>query len=226
MKPRVLMVGRTRYRLPLDASLRPKFDALAEVVDLRVVGSGTVRGDREDATFVLVPHVRPKSLDGPFFYLRLPFVVARQLRRFEPDVVLAQSPYEGLGAVLAGRFARKTIPLVVDVHGDWRTATRLYGSRLRLTIAGLADRLAEWTLREADGVRTVSSYTTDLVRGIGLEPMATFRAYMDLEPFLRPPLPVPATPQALFVGVLEPYKNVDGLAEAWRRAAPRLPGAR
>jgi glycosyltransferase involved in cell wall biosynthesis len=28
------------------------------------------------------------------------------------------------------------------------------------------------------------------------------------------------------VGVLERYKNVDGLAEAWRRAAPRLPGTR
>jgi glycosyltransferase involved in cell wall biosynthesis len=26
------------------------------------------------------------------------------------------------------------------------------------------------------------------------------------------------------VGVLELYKNIDGLAEAWRRAAPRLPG--
>jgi glycosyltransferase involved in cell wall biosynthesis len=29
----------------------------------------------------------------------------------------------------------------------------------------------------------------------------------------------------LFVGVLEAYKNVDGLAEAWRLAAPRVPGA-
>jgi hypothetical protein len=100
MKPRVLMVGRTRYRLPLDASLRPKFDALGAVFDLRVIGSGTVGGDRGDATFALLPPVRPRSLDGLLFYLRLPFAVARELRRFEPDAVLAQSPYEGLGSLL------------------------------------------------------------------------------------------------------------------------------
>src|ERR671925_380929 len=49
---------------------------------------------------------------------------------------------------------------------------------------------------------------------------------MDLEPFLSPPQPLPERPQALFVGVLELYKNVDGLAEAWRLAAPRVQGAR
>jgi glycosyltransferase involved in cell wall biosynthesis len=39
-------------------------------------------------------------------------------------------------------------------------------------------------------------------------------------------VPLPPTPAALFVGVLELYKNVDGLARAWRLAAQRLPGAR
>jgi glycosyltransferase involved in cell wall biosynthesis len=48
---------------------------------------------------------------------------------------------------------------------------------------------------------------------------------MDLEPFVREPAPLPAKPVVLFVGVLEAYKNVDGLAEAWRRAAPEVPGA-
>src|SRR5438067_7983907 len=42
----------------------------------------------------------------------------------------------------------------------------------------------------------------------------------------RPPAPLPELPQALFVGVLERYKNVDGLAAAWRRAAPRVGAAR
>src|SRR5439155_16296095 len=52
-------------------------------------------------------------------------------------------------------------------------------------------------------------------------------AYMDFDSFLQePPLPLPQRPQALFVGVLERYKNVDGLSEAWRRAAPRVPSGR
>ena len=42
----------------------------------------------------------------------------------------------------------------------------------------------------------------------------------------RPLRPLPETPTALFVGVLERYKNVDGLVAAWRRVADRLPDAR
>jgi glycosyltransferase involved in cell wall biosynthesis len=50
---------------------------------------------------------------------------------------------------------------------------------------------------------------------------------MDLELFLERPIePLPERPSALFVGVLELYKNVDGLARAWRLAAPRLPDAK
>src|SRR5207237_1701318 len=63
------------------------------------------------------------------------------------------------------------------------------------------------------------------VREIGLEPAGVFPAFMDLEPFLGSPKPLPEQPQALFVGVLELYKNVDGLAEAWRLAASHVDGA-
>ena len=49
---------------------------------------------------------------------------------------------------------------------------------------------------------------------------------MDLRRFLGPVVPLPAEPAALFVGVLERYKDVDGLAAAWRLAAPRLPDVR
>jgi glycosyltransferase involved in cell wall biosynthesis len=65
------------------------------------------------------------------------------------------------------------------------------------------------------------------VRRAGIEPTAEFAAFMDLEPFLeRGPVPLPEEPVALFVGVLERYKAVDLLADAWRIAAPRVPDAR
>src|SRR5205823_3819584 len=108
-----------------------------------------------------------------------------------------------------------------------RTSTRLYGAPARRLLGGVGDRVAAAALRRADVVRTVSPFTSRLVRELGVEPAATFPAFMDLEAFLeRPPVPLPQQPVALFVGVLEPYKNVDGLAAAWRLAAPRLPGAR
>ena len=51
-KPRVLLVGRTRYRLPLDSSLRRKFDALREVFELRVLGMRDVGLQREFETIL------------------------------------------------------------------------------------------------------------------------------------------------------------------------------
>jgi glycosyltransferase involved in cell wall biosynthesis len=76
-------------------------------------------------------------------------------------------------------------------------------------------------------VRTISAYTSGLVRETGREPTATFAAFMDLEPFLATaPTALPERPTALFVGVLERYKAVDVLAEAWRLVSSRVPGAR
>ena len=40
MKPRVLFVSRTRYRLPLDPQLARKWDALEAELDLRVLATG------------------------------------------------------------------------------------------------------------------------------------------------------------------------------------------
>lgn len=212
------MVGRTRYRLPLSGSLRRKFDALAAEVDLRVLASG----EGGDETFELV---LPRSLDGARFWASLTPRIARELVRFRPDAVAAQSAYEAAAALAARAAVGKRTPVLVDVHGDWRTSTRLYGSPLRRAFSPLADRVALGALRRADGVRTVSPYTTGLVREVGLEPADVFPAFMDLEPFLGPVQPLPERPQVLFVGVLELYKNVDGLAEAWRLAAPGVPGA-
>ena len=165
-------------------------------------------------------------LDGAAFYGALPFRVARELRRFRPDAVTAQSPFEAV-AVLAGRgLARSRTALIVELHGDWRTFPRLYGSPFRRALAPVTDRIAPWALRRADAVRTLSEYTTGLARGAGVEPAAAFIAFTDIEPFVEtPPVELPVEPHALFVGVLEPYKNVEHLAASWRVVAERVPAA-
>jgi glycosyltransferase involved in cell wall biosynthesis len=186
---------------------------------VRVLASG--RGG--DAVFALVPL---RALDGARFWAGLPGRIARELVRFRPDAVLAQSAYEAAAALTARRLVGRRTPIFVDVHGDWRTSTRLYGSPLRRALSPAADRVALAALRRADAVRTVSDYTTGLTREVGIEPADVFPAFMDLDPFLAEPRPLPERPSALFVGVLELYKNVDGLAEAWRLAAPRVPDAK
>jgi glycosyltransferase involved in cell wall biosynthesis len=226
-RPRVLLVGRARYALPLSTSLRRKFDALEQVVDLHVLASAADGQATQKPPFELLGRLRPRIADGAAFYVRLPFHIARRLRRGETDAVIAQSPYEGAAALIGRAAARSRTPVIVEVHGDWRTATRLYGSRLRVAASPLADAVSRYAVRHADAVRTISDFTSALVEEQGVSPADTFPAFMDLEPFIASqPVPLPDPPVALFVGVLEAYKNIDGLAEAWRLAAPQVPGAR
>ncbi len=219
------MVSRTRYTLPLSAALTRKFDALAAEFEVQVLAAVAGGGGR-DARFRLVSPVRPRLIDGPLFYALLPFRVAREVRRVRPDAVLAQGGQE-TGLVLVGRaLARVPTCVIADVHADPRAPTRLYGSRFRKALAPLADLLARQGLRRADGVRTLSDFTSRAVRAEGVEPTATFPAYLDLESFLEtPPAPLPDLPVAVFVGVLERYKGADVLAAAWRIAAPQVPSA-
>lgn len=225
MKPRLLLVGRRRYKLPLPPSEQLKFDAMASALDVRVLASAAAGSPLRDETFTLVPPLRPRLLDGLFFHASLPFRIRRLLREFEPDAVLVQGAHDAAAAVVARRLSRSRAKVILDVHGDWRTATRLYGSRTRRILNPLADRVAAWAVRRADAVRTVSDFTTGIVRELGVEPAATFPAFMDLDPFLAPPVPLPERPVALFVGALELYKGLDLLVDAWPRVAEQVPGA-
>jgi glycosyltransferase involved in cell wall biosynthesis len=219
VKPRVLFVSR-RVRLPLPPSLERKWDAVGRELDFRVLAGGNGHDERF--------HLARKlpALDGPAFFAALPVRIARELREFRPHAVLAQGAHEAAAALAARRLAGVETAVIADLHGDWRAPTRLYGSRLRAALNPVADRVALTGLRRADGIRTVTGYTTSLVRELGLEPADEFPAFMDFDSFLQEPRPLPERPQALFVGVLERYKNVDGLVEAWRLAAPRVPDAR
>jgi glycosyltransferase involved in cell wall biosynthesis len=219
------MVGRTRYTLPLSPSLERKFDALEQELDVRVLASRARGSNGSDPRFRLVDAL--PALDGPAFYALLPFRVARELREKQPDAVLVQGAQETALVLLGRTLARVPARVIADLHGDPGAPTRLYGSRARRLLAPLADRLGRSAVRRADGVRTLSPFTTELVRGHGVEPAAEFPAFMDLDTFLeRPPTPLPADPVALFVGVLERYKAVEVLAGAWRLAAARVPAAR
>ena len=100
---------------------------------MRVVAS-SADGSRGDATFSLWR--RLPVLDGAAFYGALPFRVARELRRFRPDAVTAQSPYEALAVLAARGLVRSRAALIVELHGDWRTFPRLYGAASPRAVAG------------------------------------------------------------------------------------------
>ena len=193
MRRRVLMVGRTRYALPLSPSLAAQVRGARR----RVRPAGRRRravGERPRRRHVLPAARSPvRALDAPAFYGSLPVRIARELRSFRPDAIVAQSPYEALAALAARALARSDAAVVVEIHGDWRhvvPAVRLAAAASREPCSPIARR--PWVVRRADAVRTLSPFTEGIVRDAGVEPTMSFTTYTELTAFSEPALaPLP-----------------------------------
>jgi glycosyltransferase involved in cell wall biosynthesis len=162
------------------------------------------------------------------FYARLPAVIRREFKRFRPNVVVTQSPYDAIPTRLARWLARQTsVPLIIEVHGDWRTATRLYGSRWRRLLTPLGDAAAVWALRRADAIRTIGPATSRIAEAAANKtPIAVFPTFYDAQTYFgTPPTPLPDTPRALWIGALQRVKNPGLLASAWRSVVNAVPQA-
>ncbi|MDQ1430615.1 MAG: hypothetical protein QOF40_1217, partial [Actinomycetota bacterium] len=147
----------------------------------------------------------------------------------ERSAIVCQSPYEAVGALAF----RTVIPerwrprVQVEIHGDWRTATRLCGGVHRHWLSHVSDGMAAWAVRNADRVRVVSTWLARLARETGSRgAIESHIAFSDYTPFYAtPPGPLPPRPHVLFAGVLERYKGVDVLVDSWPEVLESVPDA-
>ena len=187
-RPRLLLVGRTRYRLPLSESLRAKFDVARRAARPSRAGQrGRRRGETRRDVRAGGPY-RPRKLDGALYFLGAAAPYAPRAAPFAPRRRARPGRARDAGSSCSGgSLAGVRAPVILDVHGDWRSSD----AALRLAGAAAAQparrpRSPSPRVRRADAVRTISDYTTGLVRSHGVEPAAVFPAFMDLEPFLEP----------------------------------------
>lgn len=220
-RPKVVVVGKSRFR-PGDGQ-EAKYQALARVANVTIICIGPPGYHAVSGVRVLcMPAIPPSPVGAAFFYAGMCPVAAIHAVSQRASAIICQSPLEASVILLTLRMMprRRRPKLVVEVHGDWRTATRLYGGRARRLLAPIADRASAWSVRNADHVRSIGSFTTDLVRETGYTgEIDTFIAFGPYEEFGRVPLrELPPRPALVFAGALERLKSVDVLLEAWASA--------
>lgn len=213
---------------------------------VEVVTQTLVRALREagaDMTLVTcakdVRRVRRFSEDGlPFivlptdvragrvtWYTRERKAIARELHALAPDVVHVQGAnFYAPGALAAG------LPTVVTLHGILHREGRITDAssgmveRVSKRLRGFGNTVFERaTLRRAADLVIISSYVEDVVRG---------RTHARLHPVPNPVVGAfyeierrPERGRLLFVGSIEPVKNVLALVRAFTRTRDVLPFA-
>ncbi len=228
-KPRIVTLGKAGWPEPLTSTVQHKLELLVRHEDPAFVQTGRTGARHAGrARVVLFPKAGP--LASVLFYTLAPVVAVGLAASRRPTAVVCQSPFEGVGAVTLTRLLPASLRprVVIEVHGDWTTASRGYADgALRARIAPAADRAARWALQRADAVRVISSFTEDLVRRAGYRGRTDrYVAYTDAGHLLaRSPVPPPDIPAVAYVGALERTKGIDVLVEAWREVRRRVPDA-
>lgn len=226
---RLIFLGGTVYSTPLSPTVEKKMRRLAAHGEITVVGwTEGLRPRRlhEPVQFVLLPRLPSIALRYPLFLVAGLWVSLRAMRRNASNFLVAQSPYEGVVALLGRALARLRgirPVLIVEVHGDWEAVPQLFRPlwfpRLSATVM---TRTARMALRAADIIRVISRFTEEKVRQVcPRTPIVRFPTFTDLKVFLcgqdsrgR----AADFPYILYVGMLVPSKGVEVLIRAFDRA--------
>ena len=236
MSVKVCFIGGARYGQPLDATNAKKFRALTSLGKFFVIGFSpnlSLRRFREHAYFYLLPQFPvPFVRYAEIFLLGLPLVCWLIFRQ-DVQVLVAQSPYEGLPAVLAKKITGwlgYRVVVVVESHGDFEESLFLYRRvPFHRLYRFLMRQIANFVLTHTGVLRAISKSTKEqLERLRPTTPIFQFPAWSDIEAFLKISVEDARPPcqNILYAGVLSPLKGVHHLINAFALVANDFSQAR
>jgi len=211
---KVLFIGVSNYNLEkpeFQSHLKKKFEGLSREITPLVLAKGKPFHKKIWQTdFYLLP---PR-----FFFWPLAFFLAFWMCLVkEINVIVAQSPLaEGLvGSILKKIFKKE---LIIEVHGDWEARYPSFKKILSI--------LARFSLRNADKVRAISSFTLEKARRLSPhKPYFVFPTFTDIDDFLKEE-DASFGNFILFVGNLQEVKGINVLIEAFAKISPDFPDFR
>ncbi|MGQ4648732.1 glycosyltransferase [Lyngbya aestuarii] len=229
-------IGGARYSQPLDTTSQKKFRALNKLGELFVIGFSSnilPRQFTEHAHFYLLPQLPSPILRYVEMFVIAPIIALWLIWRHRVQVLVAQSPYEGVAATwakkIAGYWGQKVV-LVVENHVDFEED--LFWQR-RLLIPNfyrfLMNQAARFTLTHADLLRAVSNSTQQqLQKWNPSKQIFKFVAWTDIEVFLQVgnQTNTSASQQIIYTGVLIPRKGVHHLINGFASISQDFPQAR
>jgi glycosyltransferase involved in cell wall biosynthesis len=233
----VVFIGGTRYSKPLSAVHRKKFEHLSSIADNYVIAfsqDGWPLRFQEYGHFHLLPLVPIAPLRYLLFFIASFFIGLRLCLRGMASVIVAQSPYEGLAAIMikhgAKLFGRKVV-VVTEIHGDWEESPFLY-RRVYLpeVYHFILQKVADSVLKRSDIIRVISDFTKKKVeRVISNKPIFVFPTYTNIELFLEGDSHGYASGDeklVIFVGMLIFLKGIHILIQAMEFIIRQIPAAK
>ena len=235
MRIKVCFLGGTRYSRPLDATSEKKFRVMRSLAEIFVIGFSPDlrwRSFIQHAHFYVLPQLPLPLLRYFELFVLGQVLIFWLIVRHGIQVVVTQSPYEGFVAALALKLAGwlgYQVRLVVEVHGDFEGSLFLQREiRFPGLYRVLMNRLARYSIKQADLLRAISNSTKEQLQQWSPEKMIVqFPTWTDIDVFLRRDIHTKKhIPRAiLYVGVLTPLKGIHHLINAFVLIAEDFPGA-